>query len=394
MVQGDHAANRAFCKTVGKKANRVAVGALFFLLGLCFASWASRIPTLRQELNLTDAELGVVLFALPVGSLFSLLLSGWLIHKAGSKRVVLLSLLLYGVVLVGIGVPETMAGLMAVLFLFGAVGNTVNVAVNTQAVGVEVLYGRTIMASFHGLWSLAGFTGAAVGTFMIGKAVDPLYHFLLICGAVIIVTTVAARFALKEDYNKQEAVRLFALPPRSLLRLGLICFCCMICEGAMFDWSGIYFQKVVNAEKGWVGAGYTAFMYTMALGRFVADGFTNRFGLKFTLQCSGALIATGLLLAVIFPYLWTSLPGFLLVGFGVSSVVPLVYSAAGKTKTLSAGAAIAAVSTIGFLGFLLGPPLIGLIAGITSLRVSFAVIAFTGLCVAVLASLSRRVHGS
>lgn len=373
-------------QTISRQAHRIAVGALFFLLGLCFASWASRIPTLRQKLLLTDAQLGMVLLALPVGSLFSLLISGWLIHKWGSKTVVLTSLSLYGLSLVSIGLPDTVAGLMASLFFFGALGNTVNISVNTQAIGVEALYGRTIMASLHGLWSLAGFIGAAIGSVMIGNGVIPLHHFLLVFGFVLLATLAAARFTLKEDYNRQQKAPLFAWPPRSLMRLGLIALCSMICEGAMFDWSGIYFQKAVGAEKGWVGAGYTAFMCTMATGRFFADRFTNKFGVLFTLQCSGILIATGLLIAVFFPFLWPALVGFLLVGFGVSSVVPLVYSAAGKTEKLSAGAAIAAVSTIGFFGFLAGPPLIGFIAGATSLRVSFAVIAAMGICVTLLAS--------
>ncbi len=160
----------------------------------------------------------------------------------------------------------------------------------------------------------------------------------------------------------------------------------MICEGAMFDWSGVYFDKVLKVDKAWIGAGYTAFMSTMATGRFIADWFTNRFGLKFTLQLSGSLTASGLLIAVIFPYLVTSILGFFLVGFGVSSVVPLVYSVAGKSKVLSAGAALSAVSTIGFLGFLLGPPVIGIIAGATSLRVSFTLIAVMGFCITIIAS--------
>jgi MFS family permease len=130
-------------------------------------------------------------------------------------------------------------------------------------------------------------------------------------------------------------------------------------------------------------------MLTMALGRFVADGFTRRFGLKNTLQLSGLLTAAGLLLAVLLPGLWTAILGFLLVGAGVSSVVPLVYSAAGRSKVLSPGVALAAVSTIGFLGFLIGPPLIGFVAGAFSLRASFSIIAIMGLCVTLVSHRSK-----
>ena len=157
----------------------------------------------------------------------------------------------------------------------------------------------------------------------------------------------------------------------------------------MFDWSGVYFKKVVLAKNEWVGAGYTAFMCTMATGRFIADWFTTKFGVQKTLQLSGVLIASGLLISVLFPYLLTAILGFLLVGFGVSSVVPLVYSTAGRSKVMSSGVAIAAVSTIGFFGFLIGPPLIGMIAGISSLRVSFVVVALMGLCIALITTLKK-----
>jgi MFS family permease len=153
----------------------------------------------------------------------------------------------------------------------------------------------------------------------------------------------------------------------------------------MFDWSGVYFGKVLHAEKDLVGVGFAAFMSTMAAGRFIADWFTDRFGRQRTLMLSGLLEALGLALAVIFPSVVPATIGFMLVGLGVSSVVPLVYGAAGRSKTMSPGVALAAVSTVGFAGFLLGPPLIGLVAGITSLRVSFSLIAVMGLAVAALA---------
>ena len=157
----------------------------------------------------------------------------------------------------------------------------------------------------------------------------------------------------------------------------------------MFDWSVIYFKKVVISPIALQGAGFTAFMFTMATGRFIADSFAHRFGLKRTLQVSGSLTATGLLIAVIFPYLYTAMVGFLLVGFGVSSVVPMVYSAAGKSKTMSAGVALAAVSTIGFVGFLVGPPVIGFIAGLATLRASFVFIAVMGISVVVLSTRAK-----
>ncbi|GAC1416527.1 MAG: MFS transporter [Flavisolibacter sp.] len=366
--------------------HRIAIGVLFFLLGLCFSSWASRIPTIRQNLVLSDTQLGLVLFALPLGSFLSLTMSGWLINKIGSKKIVLSTLFFYGILLVTIGASKDVFQLICILFAFGWVGNTVNIAVNTQALGVQQLYGRSIMASFHGLWSLAGFTGAAIGSLMIARGISPLTHFSMVAIFILAAILISAPYTLAQDSGQRERQPFFVPPTKALLSLGVIAFCTMICEGAMFDWSGIYFQKVVSVKPSLIGAGYSGFMSTMAAGRFIADRFSHRFGVKFTLQCSGVLIAMGLLTAVVFPFFLSALCGFLLVGFGVCSVVPLVYTLAGKSTVMSSGAALATVSTIGFLGFLLGPPLIGLIAGAFTLRASFLLIALMGLCVTFVSS--------
>ena len=367
-----------------KRAYRIAVGCLFFLMGICFASWASRIPTIQQTFHLSDASLGLILLAIPVGSMISLLFSGWLVTRFGSKRIVINAVLLYSIVLVALGSAPTVPWLVAALVLFGMAGNTANIAVNTQAVGVEAKYERNIMASFHGLWSLAGFTAAAIGTYMIGREIIPFHHFLYILGFILLGLALSFQFLLPDEDKKKEKTPFFAKPDRPLFMLGLIAFCSMICEGAMFDWSGIYFQKVVQADAALVGAGYTAFMCTMATGRFVADWVIYRLGFKKTVQYSGLLIATGLGIAVAFPSVTAAVIGFLLVGFGVSSIVPLVYSEAGKSKKLSPGLALAVVSSIGFFGFLAGPPLIGLVAGVSSLRVSFIIIAAMGISVALI----------
>ncbi|WP_187262984.1 MFS transporter [Pontibacter beigongshangensis] len=377
--------------TYARSTYRKAVGALFFLQGICFASWGSRIPTIQQNLGLSETQLGMVLFALPVGQMLSLPFTGWLISKVGSWRILVWSAVLYAAVLVGVGFAPTILLLVLALFLFGILANMVNIAVNTQAVGVETLYDKPIMASFHGLWSLAGFTGAAIGSYMIGNGIIPVQHFLMIMAFTFAGVALSSRFILKQDVNVDPDQPIFVKPDKSLLSLGLLAFCSLICEGAMFDWSGVYFKKVVMAEKAWIGAGYTAFMCTMASGRFVADRIAARVGLRRILQWSGILIALGLMIAVLFPYLWSSILGFLLVGFGVSSVVPLVYSAAGKSTVMSPGMALAAVSTIGFLGFLLGPPVIGLVAGATSLRVSFTIIAVMGLCVTLVATRTKSL---
>lgn len=378
--------------TIHRTTLRIAVGSLFFMAGLCFASWASRIATVQQTMGLSDAALGAVLFSLPVGLMLSLPFSGWIITKIGSKRVLLGAILGYGIALVCLGLAQNTFQLVICLACYGFAGNAVNISVNTQAVAAEGLHDKPIMASFHGLWSLAGFTGAGIGTFMIGRRIDPFYHFIIIMAILLAGVIIASKYLYDDHDTAKNLVapslsireRLSLIVP--LLTLGSIAFCSMICEGAMFDWSVIYFKKVIIAPIALQGAGFTAFMFTMAGGRFIADFFVHRFGLKRTLQVSGTLTTTGLLIAVIFPYLYTAIAGLMLVGAGVSSVVPMVYSAAGKSKTMSAGVALAAVSTIGFIGFLIGPPLIGFIAGLATLRASFIFIALMGTSVVILSS--------
>jgi MFS family permease len=365
-----------------KRIYRIAVGILFFLQGLCFATWASRIPSIQQQLGISESMLGVILFALPVGSMISLLFSGKLVTRYGSKRVAVNTLLLYSLVLPMIGFSQSVPLLVVSLVLFGSAGNLANIAINTQAVHVEAKYGRNIMASFHGLWSTAGFVAAGVGTYMIGKGIIPLTHFVIM--TTIIAAGVAASFhyLVNEEKTTTSSSPLFVKPDKRLLQLGIVAFCCMICEGAMFDWSGIYFQKVVQADQSMVGAGYTAFMCAMASGRFFADRVANKMRFAKTIFFSGLLITTGLAIAVLFPTVVLAIVGFLLVGFGVSSVIPLIYSEAGKSKTIAPGMALTAVSSIGFLGFLVGPPLIGVIAGAFSLRISFLLVACIGLLIA------------
>ncbi|GAL85032.1 major facilitator family transporter [Sporocytophaga myxococcoides] len=372
-----------------RTTQRIAVGLLFFLHGLCFSSWASRIPDIQQKLKLTEVSLGMVLFALPIGLLASMPLSGWLTARYGSSKIVLGAILSYGLILSFIGLAEDKYELILALFLFGVASNTVNIAVNTQALIVEALYHRSIMASFHGLWSLAGFSGAALGSFMISKGNSPQLHFFIVTLFIFCAAAIVS-FFIPKAVRKENKGPLFVLPDKSIFIYGLIAFCCMTCEGAMFDWSGVYFKKVVLAEKGWIGIGYSAFMSTMALGRFFADSYTTRFGLKQTLFVSGLLITVGLLTAIIFPTLYIAIAGFLLVGFGVSSVVPLAYGAAGKSTKVPTEIALTAVASIGFIGLLIGPPLIGLFAGLTSLRISFLIISFLGLSVALLSFVIKQ----
>lgn len=371
---------------------RLSVSTFYFLQGLVFASWACRIPDIKRTLGMNDADLGSVLFAVPVGQLSAMALSGYLVGRFGSRRILMGASVFYPAVLLYLGVAASFWELAFGLFLFGVAANLTNISVNTQGVGVERLYQCSIMARFHGLWSLAGFFGALLGAGMVDWDVPPETHFIIIFLICMVILAAFSRSLLPRDARRSSTQNggMFRSMDAYVLLIGLIAFGSMVSEGTMFDWSGVYFESVVQPGPGLVQLGYVAFMSTMALGRFTADRMVMRFGAVRVLRASGFLIYAGLLVSVLFPVLWSATLGFLLVGLGTSSIVPLCYSMAGKSRKMIPSVALASVSTIGFLGFLLGPPVIGHIAHASSLRWSFSLIALIGLGTAFIAPFLKR----
>jgi len=284
----------------GIRLHRIAVSAIFFLAGFVFASWASRIPDIKNQLQLSEGQLGSLLLCLPLGLMTGLPIAGILVSKLGSRKVMGIAAIAYPLLLVILGLCAHVWQLSITLFFFGFFGNQLNISVNTQAVAVEQMYGRSIMASFHGVWSTAGFSGALLSTLMVGLHLSPAQHFMVVAAAVIILLLMIYRFTIAKDGGNPGKQPLFPKPDKFILMLGIISFGCLVCEGTMFDWSGVYFDKVVKAQSAWRNAGYVAFMCAMAGGRFIADGLAERWGVKKMLQGSGIVITSGILLAVIF----------------------------------------------------------------------------------------------
>ncbi|MEH6306645.1 MFS transporter [Olivibacter sp. CPCC 100613] len=379
--------------TYNRSRIRLAVSLFYFCQGLAFASWASRIPDIKTTLNLSDGQLGSLLFALPLGQLATMALSGTLVTKFGSKKVLTLAAALYVIALTNLGLASKGWHLGVSLFVFGIIGNMCNIAVNTQGVAAENLYDKPIMSSFHGAWSIAGFTGALLGLVMINLHIAPYLHFWIITGLVWISILINNKYLVggvgPANTSKK---RLFSKPEGALLQLGVIGFCSMATEGAMFDWSGVYFKDIVKAPQALVPLGYASFMVMMASGRFIGDRLIARLGRKRVLQVSGVFISSGMFLAVLFPYIVTAVVAFMLVGLGVATVVPTVYSVAGRNAKVSPGIALAMVSSVSYLGFLMGPPLIGYIAELASLRYSYAVIGMFGLVITLLVAKIRAIN--
>lgn len=360
---------------------RISIFYFYFIMGLIFASWASRIPNIKTNLNLSDGQLGQVLFAMPLGQLMMMVVSGYLVNKFGSRIILIFSMILYGIILTFIALASSFSMLFFALFLFGIASNMSNIAVNTQAVSLEALYKRNIMSSFHGLWSLGGLTGGILGAIFAETTFSIFVHFAIVLVLGIVGIIFFSKGLLVQDIKENEVKKRVFKLDSAIIILGLIGFGSMFCEGTMFDWSSVYFSTIIKPDEAFVRMGYIASMGAMTFGRFVADRFVNKYDASKVLKFCGILITAGLLLATISPGLIVSTFGFLLVGLGVSSIVPICYSTAGKLKTISASIAITAVSSISFLGFMIGPPLIGLVSEATDLRIALMLAAIFGILI-------------
>ncbi len=365
---------------------RIACAIFYFISGFGYATWASRIPTIKQQLHLNDAQLGTVLFALPIGLMFTMPITSKLLTHYSSRVIMLIGSIVLTVVLVIIGLTNNIYQLILMLFCFGSARNLLTLSINTQGVAVQNLYTKSIMATFHGIWSLAGFAGAAFGLLMVYFNVAPIWHFLVVGIVLTIVTFLTINYTYYQQPIPESRKPVFTLPDKYLIKFSFICFACMACENTMYDWSALYFQKVVNPDKTMATASFVIYLIAMTSGRFFGDKLVTRIGIKTVLKFSGLFIFSGLILAVLFPYSQSVILGFILVGLGVSCIVPMVFSLAGKSKTMNSSSALASISTIGYLGFVLVPPFVGYISQMASLRFSFGIIAFFGIVIVSLVS--------
>jgi len=369
-----------------RRANAV----YFFISGFGYSSWTSRIPGIKESLKLNDAHFGTLLFMMPVGLILTMPFTGKLLDHYKSRRIMLIGTIMYNVVLAFLGFSAYIWMLGSLLFFFGSSRNLMNLSINAQAIGVQALYKRSIMSSFHAIWSLAGFGGAAIGYFMVTLNIIPAWHLL---GVSLILSTLSFYYYgdcldQQPDHNHKRSI--FSLPSKGMLVFSLICFTSMACENTMYDWSGIFIRQVLHGSKAIATVAFAVYMIAMTTGRFIGDRMADRFGIRRVLAASGALISAGFCITVFSPYLALTLVGYLLTGFGVSCVVPFVFSLAGKIPMSNPGAALASVSSLGYLGFLLVPPMIGYVAQATSLRVSFAIMAVMGVLMIRLSSAIKK----
>ncbi|MCM0719050.1 MFS transporter [Parabacteroides sp. W1-Q-101] len=390
-----------------KEHIRFAVLSFFLAQGLCFSSWASRIPDIKEIFTVNDALYwGIVLFMIPVGKFVAIPLAGYLVSKLGSRIMVQISIMGYALSLFAIGTALNIYMLGVFLFCFGVFWNLCDISLNTQGIGIERLYGRTIMASFHGGWSLAACLGALIGFIMIVSDITPFWHFTLIAALILLLTMVSRRY-LQDDVStadvKEEAVedksekwQYIKKPEMLLIKLGLVGLFALVVESAMFDWSGVYFESVLQVPKS-LQIGFLVFMVMMTVGRFLANYAYRIWGKQRVLQLSGAFIFIGFFTSALLGSTVDSMAlkvivnsfGFMLVGLGISSMVPTIYSLVGAKSKTPVGIALTILSSISFIGSLVAPLLIGAISQAFNMEYAYMVVGLQGLCILLMTTFSK-----
>jgi HAD superfamily hydrolase (TIGR01509 family) len=351
---------------------RVALTFVFLADGVMVGSWASRIPAVKDGLGLTTSQLGVALFAMSLGALVSMPLAGWLDERVGSARIALVALLGGGSSLWLAGVAGSLGALVGALALFGAGFGAVNVAGNAQGIALERAYGRSILSSFHAAFSAGGLIGAAAGGLAAARGVEPPAHFAAVAVTLALVAFGAGRLLPRADVGCET----FALvrPPRALLLLGCAAFFTLLAEGAAADWSAVYLRGSLGSTAAFAALGYTAFSLAMVASRLAGDRLDETIGPAALAGGGGVVSAVGLAAALAIGTTPAALVGFAAMGAGLGVMVPVIFRTAGTTPGVTPGIGIAAVSTIGFLGFLAGPPAIGIAADVIGLRAALAVV--------------------
>ncbi|NUP78456.1 MAG: MFS transporter [Nonomuraea sp.] len=372
------------------RRERVAVHLLFFLAGMAVGTWTARIPAIKGSLGLDEGRLSLALLAIAAGAVAGMTAVGRLVDRYGSSRVMIPAALLQGVVLVPPAYAPGLGPLAAALLAFGVVHGILDVAMNANAVEVELAYGRRVMSSFHAVYSVGGFAGAALGGLFAQAGLPPSVTFAC-AGTVIAGLAVwAGRWALRSapvpapDSGRRSGGR-----PKGIVFLGVLAFCCLVGEGAAADWSSVYLREDLASSAGLAAAGYAAFSVMMTAGRLAGDRLAARFGPVPLVRCCGLLAASGLGLALLGGHPAAGVAGFACFGAGLSCIVPQVFSAAGHRDPAFAGRALARVASIGYLGFLSGPVAIGAAAQLTGLPQALAIPALLAAFVALTAPALR-----
>ena len=389
---------------------RVALCAVFAAHGFIFASWAVRVPAIKEQTGASPAVLGLALLGLSAGAVATMLIAGTLCRRLGSERVTVGSCALLSVTLVLPALARSAITLGLALLIFGAAYGCLNVAMNSVAVDLVAALRRPVMPGFHAAWSFGGLAGAGLGG-LLAPHLSPVRHLLLVALAGLLASggaghtlLASARWLpagpaqlardshLARDSQPAGAWRQMLMTGRVVGLFGLIALCAAYDEGAIGDWGALHLRQDLGAGPGLAAAGYAAFALAEACGRLSGTSLLERLGRTRVLTLGGLTACAGMLLASLAPDVWLALAGFAATGFGLANLFPAVIARAGL---LAGSHGVALTSMLGYTGFLLGPPAIGFLASAFGLRVGLTTLAFLGLAAAVIARIgdSNDVRG-
>jgi len=356
--------------------NRIAVKIAFFVNGFVFANWVSRLPRIQELYHADDGTIGLVLLGSSIGAVGAMPFTGWVIIKNGSRRITLYSALLYCVIVPAIPLLPNVASLILLYFVMGITTGMLDVAMNAQAILVEQKYKKSIMTSFHSFFSIGMMIGAGTAALITDLGIDLFYHLSIVMIASLLALAWMSNNLIpdKPDSSILHDGPLFRLPGKALISIGIISFCCMIGEGAISDWSVNYMENIAMASKTLAPIGLSAFATAMTIGRVFGDRIRTWLGDRQMIIVGGLFSILGLSLALVFAMPIVTIIGFFVVGIGLSTIVPIAYSIAGNAKGLPPGVGIAMVTTVGYSGFLIGPPVIGFVADWQSLRIALLMV--------------------
>ncbi len=344
---------------------------LFSSFSLIFSTWVVYIPHVSERLGISEGKLGGALFFVSVGALLIIPLMNRYVDRIGVGRSAFISFSLYALSLYGMFLASSYLFLCAALFLFGSMGSAFDISINSLTAGIEQESGVNIMSGSHGFWSLGGMIGAAVGSFISARFDRPLIHI-----TVLVIILFVIQISLKNEYinirtarHDKEEHRKFRISP--LLAFAVIGLIVMVAEGAMADWSALYLQKIISVPAGLIGFGYALFSFGMTFGRFSGDSLSGRLGSWTLLRRALALSLAGFMLVLVTYPEWVSLAGFFIVGLGFSVVVPEVFRLASRVQGIKTSDGVSFIAATANAGFLMGPVVLGFIAELHTLHLSF-----------------------
>ncbi|HZH09472.1 MAG TPA: MFS transporter [Microvirga sp.] len=369
---------------------RAAVSATFFGNGFGIGIWAGQLPRFKAALGLSDGELSIALLAFSFGAVLLMPTTGWVITHVGSRLATVVSAMAFTVGLLLIGLAPSLALFVAAAFLTGAFSGSLDISMNTNATVVEKAWGAAIMSSLHAFFSLGGLVGAAVSGLLISLELSIFSTLLVACIAQGLLFLCAAFGMMGETERAGGEGHGFALPRGPVVVVAVLAMFCFIVEGAMVDWTAIYLETVAGVALDKAFMGFAAFSLAMTVCRFLGDGVVRRLGRARTMKLGGLLAAAGLSLATLLPGPVPATIGFALVGFGLANLVPVLFSAAAQIPGIAPSVGVAMVATLGYGGYLMGPPLIGFGGDLFGLRAMLGILILFALTISILSQRALR----